>query len=394
MNFLKNIYHLLERKLAARKMSRLGIRVIGITGSYGKTNSAVAITAALSEKYKVAQTDLNLDPIFSIPALIRSLKDEKYVVVELGVDGFGQMRQYFKMIRPSVGVLTGIAPVHADRDHLGSLEGIMKEKGELLSILPAKGYLLCNWDDQRVQEMVSRAKIKIIKYGFSKEADIQVREVKVSVVGTRVKIQIPKGEIELNLKLIGRHHAYTAALAVGIGLEERLSLEQIKKGLEKIEPLAGRMNLENGPAGTFILNDSRRANVASTLAGLETLEDCEAERKIAVLGQMGEMGDYEETGHRQVGKKVAAMKLDYLVCVGPATRFIEEEAKKGLDPNRVFYADDVFEAASQLKELLRPGDLWYLKGSLLKHLERIPLLLKGKKVDSDELASHRYQVYQ
>ncbi|OGY28902.1 MAG: hypothetical protein A3F35_02130 [Candidatus Woykebacteria bacterium RIFCSPHIGHO2_12_FULL_45_10] len=390
---LKQTYHYFERKLAARKMRSLRAKVIALTGSHGKTSTGQAVTTVLSERYKVAQTDLNLDPIYAIPQLIKKLKNEDYAVVELAVDKPGQMQEYLKMVKPTVGVLTGIAPVHADSEHLGSIEGIMKEKSVLLKNLPNEGYLVCNADDPKVVEMSKSTKARLVKYGFSKEADLVIREVKVSLKGTSILLVTKKGSLQLQLKLLGKQQAYVAAAAAAVGLEEGLTLSQVKTGLEKLEPMSGRMSLEKGPLGTILINDARRANLSSTLVGVETLAEIETNRKIAVIGEMGEMGDYEESGHREVGKAIAKNPPTFLVTVGPATKFVVEEALKGMPNDRVVYTSDVFEAAEKLKEILQPGDFIYLKGSLLKHLERIPLILEGKKVDSDEIASHRYEVY-
>jgi UDP-N-acetylmuramyl pentapeptide synthase len=168
---------------------------------------------------------------------------------------------------------------------------------------------------------------------------------------------------------------------------------EITAGLAKLIPLDGRGNLESGPKETVILNDARRANPASTVAGLQTLADLSAKRKIAVLGEMGELGKYSEEGHRSVGHKASETKPDYLICVGGATKYIAEEARKGMKKNQVILVKDVFEAAGVLSGILKKGDLWYLKGSLLKHLERIPLIIEGRDVDPDEVAAKRYEVY-
>lgn len=181
--------------------------------------------------------------------------------------------------------------------------------------------------------------------------------------------------------------------ATAIGWISGLKWKEIYSGLSKIKPLQGRGNIEAGPKETVILNDSRRSNPASAIAGLQTLVDLPSKRKIAVLGEMGELGKYEEEGHRSVGQKVAETKPDYLVCVGPVTKYIAEEARVGMKKNQVVWVKDVFEAAGALSGILRKGDLWYLKGSLLKHLERIPLILEGKDVDPDEIASKRYEIY-
>lgn len=395
MGIIKRIYHFLERMMAARKMAgKKNVKVIGLTGSQGKTSVSVAIVSVLKEKYRVIQTDLNLDPIYAIPRMIRDLKDEEVAVVEMAVDKPGQMKQYLGLVQPQFGVLTGIAPVHADENHLGSIEGIMREKSELLKALPDSGVVFCNWDDERVRQMSTSTKARIIKYGYSEGVDVRIVSALPTLGGTRIELVCGEKSSTFKLQLIGKHHAFTAAAAFAVGKELGLEETQILKGLVEISPLPGRMSLESGPGGSLILNDSRRANLASTLVGLETLKEIDAKRKIAIIGPMAEMGDYEESGHREVGKKLAETKPDYAICVGGATKYIYEEAVGVLGTEKLYFAQDVFQAAARLKQIMRKGDLWYLKGSLLKHLERIPLIIEGKKVDPDEIASHRYEIYQ
>lgn len=399
---IKAIYHNLERDRAKRKLAHYpNLTVIGITGSYGKTNTTVAVTEMLALKYKTLATDINLDTIYNVPKTVLQLKDHEKLVLELGVDHKGEMWKHLEIAKPQIAVLTGIAPVHADSEHLGSLEGIVEEKGHLLEVLPPDGWAIMNWDDPNVRNMINKTKAGVIRYGLDKShCNLWVENIKVGFEGTKFNLHVQgldldlaESETEISTPLLGRQHAYTILAAAAVALTQGLTLAEIAKGAEKLEPLEGRLNIEKGPMGTVLINDSRRANVTSTIAGLQTLADLPGKRKIAILGQMGEMGKYEELGHRQVGVKVAEVKPDYTICVGEATKYIKAEAVKEMPDERVLYCEDVFAAAVVLKGILQPGDLVYLKGSLLKHLERIILLLEGKHVDPDSIASHRYQVY-
>lgn len=398
---LKPVFHKSRRFFAKQVVKRhTHLTIVGITGSFGKTSTTRAITQILSERFKTLQTDLNLDTIYNVPETILKLKDEEKLVLELGVDHKEEMWQHLEIARPTVAVITGIAPVHADQDHLGSLEGIMTEKGHLLEVLPPNGWAVLNHDDPKVRIMAAKTKAQVIWYGTDpRTCNLWADNIKVDFTGTTFTLHVErlyfsgKSTVDINTSLIGRHHIYTILAAAAVAFTQGMTLEEIARGALKLEPLEGRLSIEKGPLGMTLINDARRANVSSTIAGLETLRDLPGKRKIAILGQMGEMGTYEEEGHREVGRKAAQLAPDLLVCVGEATRFIAEEAGKKSARDKVIFCKDVFEAAEKLKPVIKEGDLVYLKGSLLRHMERIILLLEGKKVDTDEEAAHRYQIY-
>ena len=368
--------------------------VIGVTGSYGKTSVTTAIASVLSKKFKFWQTYPNLDTRYNIPITVLKLGDHQKLVLEYGIDRPSEMDYHLFIAKPKIAVITGITPVHADSNHLGSLENIIKEKSKLAAAVPKNGWVIVNWEDQLSRGVANVVKGKVMFYGKNRhKCDLWASHIKVDFKGTSFKLHFQGQSHNVKIALIGKHHVLTALAAAAVGLLLGLKWREIYSGLSLLKPLDGRGNIDPGPKETIILNDSRRANPASTIAGLQTLSDLPAKRKIAVLGEMGELGKYEEEGHRGVGQKAAETKPDYLICVGPATKYIVEEAKKGIKKDRVIWAKDVFEAAGVLAGILQRGDLWYLKGSLLKHLERIPLILDGKDVDPDEIASKRYEVY-
>ena len=384
------------RRLLAKVwlLAHRNVTVIGVTGSYGKTNTTVAIANILGSKFKTLQTDINLDTLHNIPITILNLGDQEKLVLEYGVDHIGEMDTHLFTAKPKVSVVTGISPVHADQEHFGSLEKIITEKTKLVTALPKSGFAILNWDDPNVRRMSQATAAQAIFYGLdSQNCHVWADRIKVTFKGTEFDLHIQGEKIKMKTKLLGSHHVHNILAAAAVGLTQKMTLKEIALAVQRLEPLEGRLNIEAGPKDIVILNDSRRANPASTIAGLQTLDDLFAKRKIAVLGEMGELGRYNEESHREVGRFIKNIKLDYLIGVGESTKFIIEEAKNSMKKDKAILTKDVFEAAGVLETILKKGDLLYLKGSLLKHVERIVLLLEGKDVDPDEVASKRYKVY-
>ncbi|PJE67248.1 hypothetical protein COU95_03405 [Candidatus Shapirobacteria bacterium CG10_big_fil_rev_8_21_14_0_10_40_9] len=391
-----------SRRQIAKAWLKLNPKVtlIGVTGSFGKTNTVRAISQVLSEKYKTLQTDLNLDTIYNLPITILKLRPwHQKLVLEYGIDKIGEMDFHLGLVKPKIGVLTGISPVHADKEHLGSLENILKEKIKLLVAIPKDGWAILNWDDENIRKAKIKTQAKILKYGISKEADFWAENIKVDLSGTSFVVHHDRKKIPLKIPLLGKHFVHSALVSFAVGKICGLSPKQIITGLKKLKPLEGRMSLEKGPLGAILLDDHLRANLASTIAGLETFSalPCRARltarqgRKIAVLGEMGEMGRYDKEGHRQVGQEIAKLKIDFLVSVGPLQKETAREAiAGGMKKENVFWVKDVKEAAEVLRKIVKKGDFIYLKGSLLRHLERILLILEDKRVKCTLVSCHNY----
>lgn len=356
------------------------LTIIGITGSYGKTNTTRAIAYVLSERFKTLQTKLNLDTVYNLPITLLKVRPwHQKLVLELGVDHVGEMASYLTLAKPLIGVLTGITPVHSEPELLGSLQGIIKEKGGLLEALPKKGLALLNYDDPHVRKMAKKTRAKVYWYGLSSKSDFWADEIKVGLKGTSFRLHYQKEKVGIKTGLVGRHFVQNCLAAAAVGRLQGLSWDEIKRGLAKLKPLKGRVSIERGPLGSVLINDALRANPASTIAGLQVLVDLPTKgKRIAVLGEMGELGTSAEKSHREIGREVRRLKIDCLVSVGPLQKFVAEEAKKG--NLQVFWVENVHQAAEVLKKILKPGDLFYLKASLLRHMERILLILRGKKV--------------
>lgn len=390
----RKLFHETRRRIAKLWLKlNPQVEIIGVTGSYGKTNTVRAINLVLSEKYQTLQTDLNLDTIYNLPITILKLRPwHRMLVLEYGVDHINEMDFHLWLVRPKIGVLAGISPVHADEEHLGSLGNILKEKEKLLAVIPKDGWVILNWDDENIRKAKIKTQAKILKYGISKEADFWAENIKVDLSGTSFVVHHAREKILLKIPLLGKHFVHSALVSFAVGKICGLSPKQIITGLKKLEPLRGRMSLEKGPLGTILLDDHLRANLASTIAGLETFSalPCQG-RKIGVLGEMGEMGRYDKEGHRQVGQEITKLKIDFLVSVGPLQKETARETiAGGMKKENIFWAKDVKEAAEILKKILKKGDFVYLKGSLLRHLERILLILEGKRVKCTLVSCHNY----
>lgn len=399
------------RRLLAKIWLHLNpqVTIIGITGSYGKTNTTRAIAQVLSEKYedstsqsgeksrcnKTLQTDLNLDTIYNLPITILKLRPwHRFLVLEYGVDHVREMDFHLGLVKPKIGVLTGITPVHSDPELLGSLEGVIKEKGKLLEALPKKGLAILNGDDKHVWGMAKKTQAKVFWYGTDRsQSDWWAEKIKVDFSGTSFWLgQGQKRKVRVKTGLVGQHFVHACLAAAIIGQQAGLTWKQIQKGLARLKPLRGRLSIEEGPKGSILLNDALRANPASTVVGLQTLADLPTKgKRIAVLGEMGELGTSAKKSHQEIGQKAAELKIDRLVSVGPLQKLTAKEAiKSGMKKENVFWVQNVHQAAEVLKKILKKGDLVYLKGSLLRHLERVILLLKGGKVGCQVVSCEVY----
>lgn len=384
-SFWKQPFHQARRSLAKAWLKFYPqLTIIGVTGSYGKTNTTRAIATVLSQKFKTLQTDINLDTVYNLPITILKLRPgyEK-LVLEYGVDHNNEMGLHLSLVKPSIAIVTGINPTHSEPELLGSIEGIIKEKSQLVASLPENGWAILNWDDANVRGMKTRTKAKVLRYGLTSGCDFWADDITVNLYGTKFTIHYQNEKIAAETPLIGRHFVYACLVAAAVGKIQGLSWPEIIAGLACLKPLKGRLSVEDGPMGTVLLNDSLRANPASTAAGLQVLADLPTKgHRVAVLGEMGELGTSAKKEHIKIGTKLARLKIDYLVSIGPLQKLTSREAiAGGLKKDHVFWVEDVLQAGEILKKILKKGDLLYIKASLLRHVERVLYVLEGRKVD-------------
>jgi UDP-N-acetylmuramoyl-tripeptide--D-alanyl-D-alanine ligase len=399
IKLLKSLFHLARRKLAKIWLkAHPRVKIIGITGSYGKTNTSKAVEAVLKKQFKTIITDTNLDTTYNLPiTLLKINKKVQVAILEYCIDKKGEMDQHLRLVKPDIGIITGITPVHSEKNMLGSIRGIIEEKGKLLEALPKEGKAILNFDDPRVTKMAKKAPCPVISYGKKKTFDFYFDKAIVTKKGTSFSVHFKKEnkkiDKKVHLKLLGEHFAQEALAALAAADTLGVNLNQAIASLEKLSPLPGRMSLEAGPKKSLLINDSLRANPASTVAGLKTLSTIKhSGKRIAVLGEMGELGQYQEQEHYRIGRFVGQLKnINFLITLGPATKKIVQGAiEAGMSKDQIFYTKSHRETAKALEKLLGPETIWYLKGSLLKHMERILMILEGEKVACQKISCHNY----
>jgi UDP-N-acetylmuramoyl-tripeptide--D-alanyl-D-alanine ligase len=393
----KKPYHLLIRFLAKWWLKlNPRVRIIAVVGSFGKTTTTQVISFLLSSKAPAIASDINLDTVYNIPLTILKLRPwrHRYLILEVGVDHKDEKDFHLQLFRPDVVVLTGITPVHADRTLMGSLERIMKEKRKILDYLPGNGQIIANFDDPKVVSMVQERK-NVLFYSLKDQTtDFYAQDIKTLIsqggkLRTKFTLKSKKGaSLSVIGKFLGKQFVQSFLAAAAVAFEEGIGLEAIGAVVNRFRPLPGRMSIEKISGNILLINDSLRSNPASVRAGLEALSSIPkmgVKRKIALLGEMGELGKYAVEEHQKVGRLITSLGIDFFIGVGPLMKIAVEKAKE-MAPDKAenFYqANDVVEAVDILKRSIgiSASDILYLKGSLLKHMERVIFLLSGERVD-------------
>jgi alanine racemase len=375
---------------ASRILQKSNVPVVGITGSTGKTSTREAVAAVLSRRFHVFHNPANYNGRFGLPiALGRLTPEHQMAVLEMACDSFDEIGHLAELTRPRIGIVTSVN--HAHLAYLGSLEAIAQEKGRLLEALPPAGQgglAIINYDDVWTRTMRERTRAQAVTFGFSPDADLVASQVRPDRDGTTMLVHLagPQGtgytgypaRDEIRIGLVGRHHAYTALVAIAAGIAYHVPWEEILAALECLPSMPGRLNPLPGRDGSLILDDTYSASPASMLAALQTLDDLARRerpyrtiRRIAILGDMGQLGSYQLEGHRHVGQ-AAAEKVDLLITVGEQAEQIAHAAREQACPPRegVIITYSPAEAVRHLEGRLTPDDIVLVKGDVHTRLER------------------------
>lgn len=360
--------------LAAYYRSRLSIPVIAVTGSVGKTSAKDMIAAALSGGLKTFKTPGNLNNRFGLPMAVFQIEaDTQAAVLEMGMNHFGEIRYLSRIARPDLGVITNIGVSHIE--FLGSQQGILKAKTEMLEVMDEDDCVFLCGDDPLLREYAGTMKIPFQLYGFDEGCNI--RALGWGQEGDRLwaQVQYEDQKVRLECETLGRHMVYSMLAAYGIGRRLGLSEEELTRGIASFVPTAMRMNIYQNERFR-VLDDSYNASPASMKAALDVLFAQKGGRRVAILGDMFEMGFYSEQGHREVGAYAAGRGLDTLITAGLDARFIAEEAQK-IKPGLEIHA---FENLQELKKkvfsLLRSGDIILVKASRGMAFDQISQMIK------------------
>lgn len=381
------MFHLARRLLAKQWLARMSATQIAITGSQGKTTTRTILFHMLSKLGDTVVTDLNLDTNFNIPITALKVRPTtRYAIFECGIDHVGEMSDHLSIIRPNIAIITGISPVHTDSEHLGSFEHVIAEKQKLIEGLSPHDWAILNFDDSSVRKMATHTKAHVIFYGTDeKKCDVYAKNAILTKNGLSFDLFFSGGRLlRINSRLIGLHHIYSfmTAFCVYQRIVGDKNTENFPSLISNLLPLRGRMNIEKGPLDTTILNDSLRANPASTASGLKSFSQIAFPegKKIAVLGEMGELA-HPEQEHTTIGKLISTLSIDYIVGIGPLQKFLIDEAvKNGFPKGSAYAVSDIHQAVDTMRTFLKKGDFLYIKGSLLRHMERIVMLLGKENV--------------
>ena len=367
------------QQLAAAYRQQLPVKIVGVTGSNGKTTTKDMISSVLSVKYRVHKTEGNLNTDIGLPLTILQMDEQtEYAVLEMGMRGFGEIELLTKIARPDAAVITMIGEAHLER--LGSREGIARAKLEILSGLREDGLFVYNGDEPLLEQFLPNtakpAGMRTIRFGWQDGNDLVPEQVRVETGGTRFLVKSEPG-IELNIPIPGRHNVLNALAAMAIGKHFGLSAEEIASGLHAVRSSGMRIELEKAPSGLTIINDAYNASPSSTRAAIQLLAELEGYRnKIAILGDMLELGEREAEYHRQIGKLLQPEKIGYLFAYGPLSKHTAEAAAETYPPGRVFWFADKEQLAAAAANVAGPQDAVLVKGSRGMSLEEVVDRLK------------------
>ena len=351
------------------RMNLKSLRVIGITGSVGKSSTKELAATVLERDYVVLKSEGNLNNEIGLPLTLMQLEPKhQRAVLEMGMYARGEIARLAELAAPIVGVITNVGPVHLER--LGAIEAIAEAKAELVQALPPEGVAILNYDDERVLAMRHKTQAQVLTYGLDPRADLWADEISSEgLEGIRFTLHYRGEEFHVQVPLLGRHSVHTSLRAAAVGLAEGMTWDHIIEGLQDRRAQL-RLVAVPGPNGSIILDDSYNASPASMIAALNLLAELNG-RKIAVLGDMLELGEYEDEGHRMVGLR-AIDAADVLVAVGQLGRTIAQEAlNNGMAPVCVKTCATNDEAIAYLTAIVQPDDMILIKGSRGLHMEDI-----------------------
>jgi UDP-N-acetylmuramoyl-tripeptide--D-alanyl-D-alanine ligase len=360
--------------LAAYWRNRINPRIVGVTGSVGKTTTKEVIAAVLGTRYRTFKTEGNYNNEIGLPLMLLKLSEaHERAVLEMGFYQVGEIKFLCDLARPHIGVVNNVYAVHLER--AGSIENIAQGKGELVEALPPapEGVAVLNYDDPRVMSMRSRTKARVFTYGLEAGADLWADNIESrGLEGIRFHLHYAPARETLHVRvpMLGQHAVHTALRAAAVGLIEGLTWQEIVEGLQALGAAQLRLVAVKGPGGSLILDDTYNASPESVIAALNLLNDFDG-RRVAVLGDMLELGAYEETGHRLVGRRARDV-VRLLVTVGPRAHIIADEAAHaGLPSQAVVELENADEALAYLREHIGAGDVVLIKGSRGVRLDRI-----------------------
>lgn len=375
-------YILVESSLQAIKdiaefyRKQLDMKVVGITGSVGKTSTKEMIASVLSEKYRVLKTLWNFNNELGLPLTVFRLREEDEIaVLEMGISNFGEMHRLSKIARPDICVMTNIGQCHLE--FLGDRDGVLRAKSEIFDYIAEDGTIILNGDDDKLATLHDVKGITPVFFGINSDRKIYATNIhSLGLKGIACTICTEQGDFDVTIPIPGYHMVYNALAGTAVGLSLGMTTEEIKRGIEKLESLSGRFHIIETGEYT-VVDDCYNANPVSMKASLKVLHDALG-RKVAILGDMGELGENEKQLHEEVGAEAGKQDIQLLICVGTLSAHMAMSAKETNPQMQVVHMDTLEEALEAIPGLLQKEDTILVKASHFMHFEKIVEVLTSK----------------
>ena len=357
------------KDIAEFYLEQLQIPVVGITGSVGKTSTKEVIASVLKEKYRTLKTQGNFNNELGLPLTVFRLRDEDEIaVLEMGISDFGEMTRLAKIARPDIGT--------CHLENLGDRDGVLKAKTEIFKYLKKDGHIVLNGDDDKLCTVKEYEGIKPVFFGMESDKDIYADEiVSRGLKGMTCRIHVGEESFTTDIPMPGRHMVYNALAATAVGRIYGLTLEQIRHGIETLEAISGRFHMIETDR-FLIVDDCYNANPMSMKASLDVLKDG-AGRRVAILGDMGELGENEVQLHEEVGEHAGKCDIDVLICTGKLCRNMAERAQRTNPDLKVIYEPDRESLLEHLEGYVQDGDTILVKASHFMKFEEVVTKLEN-----------------
>jgi len=365
-------------RLGARYRRDFTLPVTAVGGSNGKTTTKELIASVLRQKRATLWNEASFNNEIGVPLTLLKLEhSHQAAVLEAGTNHPGELAPLLRMMAPHFGVITNIGREHLE--FFGDLPGVVREEGAMAEALPPEGALFVNGDNPWTETIVQRCRARVVRVGFGETNDWVAQNIRMDENGATFSVQRRQPDFngDYHIKLLGRHQVANALFAVALGAELGLDRAAIEHGLAICAPAKMRLQLSH-PGGIRVLDDAYNANADSMVAALQTLRDLPcAGRRVAVLGDMAELGESSQAAHAEVGQCAAEFHLDQLFTVGRQAGEIATAARRG-GLRTVVEIPEVEMAARAVREFARPGDVVLIKASRAMRLERITEALETK----------------
>lgn len=351
------------QEIATYKRSLYNIPVVAITGSVGKTSTKDIIARVLGEKFNVLKTEGNLNNHIGLPITILKLKEHEALVVEMGMNNLGEISVLTNIAKPNVAVITNVGTSHIG--NLGSRDNILKAKLEILEGLAKDGILIINKDNDLLKKWYeeNRENYRVKTYGIKEKSDFTAYDIMCKEDCSTYKIDINNNTYDIELRIVGEHFVLNSLCAISVASIFEIPMDKIISGILNFELTKNRMEIKKKNNIT-IINDCYNANYDSMKAVLDFLGTNKNNRKIAVLGDMLELGEFSVELHKKVGLEVSKNKIDILITVGKSSKNISSSAKDcGMDKNNIFEFSNNKEAINKIKAIMEENDIILVKAS-------------------------------